>query len=283
MQAFRQTKPRLREAPARRRDSGFTLLELVAVIGIIAIMSVVVVGGFNSILRAISGDTADSGLKRILNAARQQACVDGQDVYVWVTGMNSYAVVRKAGTVTGRNTGSRDFEWGTDKSLSNLGDGRALWLFDAYADLGNVGLSFSFDDDFEENDVRAVFDQYKGLLVFDMEDGTMANVIVPPTFANASDAWVFGVEKSEAGSSFKVGSDYGWVVLPEQYLPKGYVFDGSFDADGSFKKGYDRKVRFDPTGVPDAETDFPVKEVSTGGLITVTVKKTGEVTTTKSE
>ena len=37
--------------------SGFTLLELVAVIGIIAIMAIVVVGGFNGIVRAISRDT----------------------------------------------------------------------------------------------------------------------------------------------------------------------------------------------------------------------------------
>ena len=267
--------------PAAR--SGFTLLELVAVIGIIAIMAIVVVGGFNGIVRAISGDTGVSALTRSLNLARQQACIDGKPVYVWVTGLDSYVLVRKSGTISDRNTDSRSFEWGTKgKSLDNLGNGKALWLFDEYADLASAGMNIPFDDSYDEDAVRYVFDQYKGILVFDMTEGAMANVIVPPMYATGADAWVFGVNRDDAGSNFKKGSDYGWLVLPVQYLPKGYVFDGSFDdGTGAFKRDYDKKVCFEPSGSPDKETEFPILETATGKTGYVKVSGNGKITVQK--
>ena len=256
----------------RAARSGFTLLELVAVIGIIAIMAVVVVGGFNGIVRAISRDTGASAIRRALNLARQQACVDGEDVYVWVTGLDSYVIVRRAGTISDRNSNSRSFEWGNDKSLDNLGNGKALWIFDEYADLASAGINISFDDSYDEESVRYVFDQYTGILVFDMTDEAMANVIVPPMFAPEADAWVFGVNSGDAGSAFKVGSDYGWLVLPVQYLPKGYVFDGTFNSEGAFDKSKKIFAHFLPTGSleTDGSTDsFTILETSTGNTVTV--------------
>ena len=254
--------------------SGFTLLELVAVIGIIAIMAIVVVGGFNGIVRAISRDTGSSAIRRALNLARQQACVDGEDVYVWVTGLDTYVLVRKAGTISDRRASddaASSFEWGNGKSLSNLGYGKALWIFDAYADLAPAGINLSFDDSYDEDAVRFVFDQYKGLLVFDMKDQAMANVIVPPRFNPGADAWFFGVDSSEAGSAFKAGSDYGWLVLPVQYLPKGYVFNDVVGNDGSFDRNKKIFARFLPTGAlsTDSADSFTVLETSTGNTVTI--------------
>jgi prepilin-type N-terminal cleavage/methylation domain-containing protein len=276
------TSPRRRDAPpaaARRRAAaGFTLLELVAVIGIIAVMSLVVVGGFNGIIRALSADTGTAALVRALNLARQQACVDGETVYVWITGMDSFSIVRRAGTIAERTNDAQDFVW-AGGSLHDPSDGRAVWVFDSYADLSNAGIDFSFDETYDEDAVRAVFDQYTGMLAFDMDSGTMANVIVPPTYNKEADAWVFGVDKSAAGTDgFKAGHDYGWLVIPEQFLPKGYVFADSFDSSGAWKKDYDKKVCFDPTGVPDGEITFPVLETATGKTGYVKVTGKGKIT-----
>ena len=266
MKANRHAIPR--RSAAR---SGFTLLELVAVIGIIAIMAIVVVGGFNGIVRAISRDTGSAAIRRALNLARQQACVDGEDVYVWVTGLDTYVLVRKAGTISKTSSNARSFTWGNGKSLANLGNGKALWIFDTYADLAPAGINISFDDTYDEDAVRFVFDQYKGILVFDMTEQAMANVIVPPMFEPAADAWVFGVDRSEAGSAFKEGSNYGWLVLPVQYLPKGYVFDGTFNSEGAFDKTKKIFARFLPTGAlgPGSTDSFKVLETSTGNIVTI--------------
>ncbi len=265
-------KPHLHAIPRRSAArSGFTLLELVAVIGIIAIMAIVVVSGFNGIVRAISRDTGSAAIRRALNLARQQACVDGEDVYVWVTGLDTYVLVRKAGTISDTSPNARSFTWGNGKSLDNLGNGKALWIFDAYADLAPAGINISFDDSYDEDAVRFVFDQYKGILVFDMTEQAMANVIVPPMFEPGADAWVFGVDSSEAGSAFKRGSNYGWLVLPVQYLPKGYVFDGTFNSEGAFDKTKKIFARFLPTGAlgPGSTDSFTVLETSTGNTVTI--------------
>lgn len=272
---------RFRSVRPRGSCSGFTLLELIAVIGIIAIMSLVVLGGFNGIGRALARESGESTLRRALNLARQQACVDGQDVYVWVTGVNSFAVVRKAGTVTDRKTSaSLSFDYaGGKKSISDLGNGNALWVYDAYADLGAAGLGISFDDEtWDDVSVHAVLDNYKGLLIFDMEDGTMANVVVAPMFNTAADAWVFGVNKDEAGSSFSEGHDYGWLVMPQQSLPKGYVFEGSYKEDGSWKTGYKKNVRFLADGTVDGGgTTFEILETATGTTRRVEVSGEGKI------
>ena len=52
-------------------------------------MSVIVVSGYSGITRSLSAQAGTDALKRTLLLARQQACVDGVDTYVWVTGVDS--------------------------------------------------------------------------------------------------------------------------------------------------------------------------------------------------
>ena len=99
----------------------------------------------------------------------------------------------------------------------------------------------------------------------------MANVIVPPMYEPGADALVFGVDKDEGNGYFKVGNDYGWLVLPVQYLPKGYVFDGSFDAEGAFKRDFKKFAHFLPTGALDTDStdEFVILETATGNTVSV--------------
>ena len=87
------------------RRSGFTILELIAVIGIIAVIGTAVIGGFSGMMKGVARRSAIDSVRRALNLARQEACVDGNDTYLYPVDVNRYAIVRKAGTISkGRQT-----------------------------------------------------------------------------------------------------------------------------------------------------------------------------------
>ena len=274
MEDTRHTGPSARRAARTRGRAGFTLLELVAVIGIIALMSVVVVGGFNGILRAIADTSGADAMRRALMLARQQACVDGEDTYVWVTGMNTFAVVRKAGTVSAVSSGSRNPSYlqvgGRETSVA------AKYIEDEYADLASAEQGFVIDANTLATDINAIVKNYKGIRVFDMSTAKMADITVPPWFDGKKDAWVFGIAKDAGG--FAVGADYGWLIYPEQTLPAGYVFADSYDSNGAFKENYDTKVHFLADGTVDSPAAFPVYEVSVKKTRRVQVSGDGKVT-----
>lgn len=274
MEDIRTTGPSARRATTRRGRSGFTLLELVAVIGIIALMSVVVVGGFSGILRAIADTSGSDAMRRALMLARQQACVDGEDTYVWVTGMNTFAVVRKAGTVSAVSSGNRTPAYlqvgGREKTVA------AKYIEDEYADLASAEQGFVIDADTTATDIDDIVKKYKGIKVFDMSTAKMADITVPPWFDGTKDAWVFGIAKDAGG--FAVGADYGWLIYPEQTLPAGYVFADSYDSNGAFKENYDTKVHFLADGSVDSPAAFPVYEVSVKKTRRVQVSGDGQIT-----
>ena len=271
--------------PVSLGRSGFTLLELVAVIGIIALMSVLVVAGFSGIMKAVSATSGTDALRRALNLARQQACVDGEDTYVWVTDVNKFAVVRRAGRITGGGTGDRKPAYlqvgGREKTV------RAKYVEDEFADLSSAEQKFVMDDSTTASNVNEVVKNYSGIKVFDMDNATMADIVVPPWFDGGRDAWVFGVPTDASGfdpppQGKTFGSEYGWLIYPEQTLPSGYVFKGSYalsgDNAGDFDKGYDRKIHFFADGTVESGVDFELYEVSAKKTHKVKVSGSGKIT-----
>ena len=121
-------------------------------------------------------------------------------------------------------------------------------------------------------------DNYKGIKVFDMSTAQMADVTVPPWFDDKKDVWVFGIASGSSG--FAKGADYGWLVYPEQTLPAGYVFAGSYNSDGNFTwtGSKARKVHFLADGTVEDAVDFPVYEVSAKKTRNVSVDGNGKVT-----
>ena len=261
-----ESKTLPRPVPVRAFRAGFTMLELVAVIGVIAIMSAIVVGGYGGILKALARENGFDTLRRGVNLARQQACVDGQVTWIWVTGINSFVLVLKGGKISdvGANSqGSRDWYYGTkgDRKLENAGNGKARWVYDRFADLTEYQISVP---DISASDVKAMFDGMKGSLVFDMSKGTIANMIVPPQYDGDLDAWVFGVDKTLLGNDdFAPGAEYGWVTLPEQSLPKGYAFAESYTDDGKYDADKAPRVKFLPDGTTSGG-EFIIFETDTG-------------------
>ncbi len=286
----------IRPRPARRDRAGFTLLELVAVIGIIALMAAIVVAGYSGIMKAVSATSGTDAMRRALNLARQQACVDGEDTYVWVTDVNKFAVVRKAGTISDAFTGTRDFKQRAGAQTVGVSvsqkkkNGKNIsirWIEDDFADLASAGQSFSLDPLGEgedttdaETQLEDLIQNYSGIQVFDMKTAKMADVEIPPWFEQEDDAWVFGIDSSKSG--FAKGSDYGWLIYPEQTLPGGYVFKGSYstsaDKAGDFDESYDKKIHFLSDGSVAGAVTFELYEVAAKKTHQVIVDGSGKVT-----
>ncbi len=220
-----------------RRRSGFTLLELIAVMGIMVALSLVVVSGYASIMRTLSEMAGVNALRKAAMLCRQHACIDGRDTYFFITGFDTYVLCRKAGIINERNTSTRSgIELPPYISDGQIND--AIWLLDKYSDLGASSESFSTMTKLEYEEYA---EGYKGLLLFDLTESKTAFVNYAPWFDYRTDTWILGLsKKNAAGEStegFAVGSQYGWTVYPEQKLPKGYAFvkgKDNFIEEGSF-------------------------------------------------
>jgi len=265
----------------RAGRQGFTLLELVAVIGIIAIMGMIVMSGFNTIARALSQKSGADDLRRSLNLARQVACVDGKPTVLWLTGVDRYVVAREAGTVSRKKTsGTQSFDWagGTIDDLRPDGNQNVWWIFDDYADLKDSSIDYKFDDTWDADSVKATILGYKDIAVFDMDANVLAKVVVPPMFDKATESWFFGVSGKDIPSgAFAPGHDYGWLLYPEQSLPKGFAFKNTWDESGGFDEGKRLFVRFRPDGSAEQTATFVVHEFATEKDITVSVTDEGRV------
>ena len=248
MHDFRHAKteaPRHRRPSVggRRRERGFTLIELLAVIGVIAVISVMAVGGYTGILRALSETSAGDAVSRAVQLARQQACVDGTDLWIWPTDVNKFVIVRKIGTVLETDTGSRTPSYYT-QPVNNV-----LWVLDPYADMEDSGSALTTDSGLSSEEKKAIAEDFvkgfSGLYLFDFDDESLSYYQWPPWYSEEDCAWVFGIPSkppyTSNGAYFEAGHEYGVVVQTEQSLPKGYFFEGSDDANGDFKSAWARQ------------------------------------------
>ncbi len=258
-----------------RRRTGFTLLELIAVMGIIVALSLVVVSGYASIMRTMSEMAGVNALRKAAMLCRQHACIDGRDTYFFITGFDKYVLCRKAGTITARNTNSRS---GDDRpSYMPPGQYKALWLMDKYSDLGASTESFSGMDSTGQMSAEqlAEFDAtYAGTRLFDLTDGKTASVKYPPWFDYRTDTWIMGLPE-DTSPGFNLNSQYGWTVYPEQKLPKGYSFVQGADhfiEEGSFY--------FKPDGTAHSDDNLltiSVQELGTKKISTIKIDGNGKV------
>ena len=265
--------------------AGFTLLELIAVMGIIVALSLVVAGSYSGMLRAISAQAGVNAIRKIVTLSRQHACVDGSRTYFWVTGLNTYVLCRKAGTVSARSTGARSGADLPPYLASSGGSYTALWIVDRYSDLGSSSESFdSSVSNTGNSDLGATMktNGYNGALLFDLDKGLMARIQYPPWYDTRDDKWIMGVNSSTSG--FDVGDIYGWALYPERQLPKGYVFDvaaSDLDSNEKMKEGKRLSFYFEPDGSAGSEGNtmkVTVIELKSGNKSSVEVSTGGKIT-----
>ena len=231
------------------RRAGFTLIELIAVMGIIVALALLVVGGYSGMSRAIAAGQASRQVADTLLLARQTACVNGVRVYLYIISEDEYVLCRKMGTSSG-NGGKASYQQGKDHNFKK----DAYVFFDYYTDLG----SFVNDVDREsenyaqENNSSAFVntDFASDMLIFDLSAKNEAKYGTLRGVESNKDGvgWCLYYQPSsgEAASSyFKDGSDYGIALYPIRSLPKGFVF---LDEEiGDF-------LYFEPTGTAKGTT-----------------------------
>lgn len=256
------------------KRSGFTILELIAVIGIIALIGTAVIGGFSGMMKSVSRRSAADSVRRALNLARQEACVDGNDTFLYPVDVNRYAIVRKAGTITGVGTGSRKVKFEGVKEFQTSIDG-GKWILDEFADLSGTTETFVVDQNLDEQELINKFKDYGGSLVFDMKDGVYTTVAFSPFRDKDNDVWVFGIHGT---TSFAKGHDYGWVTHPIQSLPEGYVFKGSYrTSDGTYKSDHGICVHFLPDGTVAEAVTLVLERPEDNTEIQISISDLGKI------
>ena len=126
-----------------KRSSGFTLIELMVVIGIMILIASIVVTGSFGMSRASGYMAAESVVYNTLQAARQKACTDGKRVLVAFvkikadadTAIDDYSLVtvEAAGTIDKDEEVHTTFFYDRTSALANYQDTRsedAIWNLD---------------------------------------------------------------------------------------------------------------------------------------------------------
>ena len=236
MKAVKQKKH-----PARSL-AGFTLLELITVMGIIVAMTAVVVGSYSAIARSMAELAGRDTLRRAATLCRQHACIDGKDTYFFITGVDRFVLARRAGVLT-TAPGTLSSLSAAERPPYDDSPSSAYWIQDKYTDLGAASISGSLIGFGSTTNPDNFSDMSSDLMVFNFTKGTFATVKYPPWYDVNKDAWVMGVNKRDSSDTFskpetfRAGDQYGWVIYPEQRLPKGYAFvkgANNFIESGSF-------------------------------------------------
>ncbi len=232
-----------------RRRQGFTLIELIAVMGVILAISMIVVGSYIGITRAMAARAGISHLANAVRLTRQHACMDGQRTYLYVLDETRYVICRRAGVVTARG---------------GAGAG-GTWTFqDAYGDLS------SFVNTLNENQ--------RGLRIFDMSltagHPPFARV-VSVVWNEVQRVWIVTFERDPEfppppGSIFQAGHVYGIELYTVRELPKGHRF-----REGS-TRGY---LYFEPTGASGGTLQkIELIETITPNLVQWVEVRNGQIT-----
>ena len=235
---------KLRTANSPR--AAFTLIELIAVMGIIVALALLVVGGYGGMSRAIASGQASRQVADTLLLARQTACVNGVRVYVYVLSEDEYVLCRKMGTSSGYG-GAASYQRGQDPYFKK----DAYVFFDYYTDLASFVNEVDRESENESHDNTqsgyADKDLSSNIHIFDLSARSEARYARLRGVDTNRDGvgWCIYFQPMTGGSAssyFTADSDYGISLYPIRSLPKGFVFLD--DEIGGF-------LYFEPTGKAD--------------------------------
>ncbi|MBR4617150.1 MAG: type II secretion system protein [Kiritimatiellae bacterium] len=251
-----------------RRRSAFTLIELIAVMGIIVALALLVVGGYSGISRAIAAGQGSRQVADTLLLARQTACVNGVRVYFYILSEQEYLLCRRMGICSMDSKVADD----TKHPYGNKGVfyKKGVRSFnDFYTDLGSfvneadrVAQS-EVDDDAKKT--MASGDYLFELPAEKNNSGLKYGRLLGVT--NSVPGWIVFYEPDpDHAPDFKEGAVYGLALFPIRVLPKGFAFPE--DDVGKY-------LYFEPTGSAKGLDEINIVESASGNK-QPPVKITGE-------
>lgn len=220
---------------------GFSLIELLVVVGIMGLLGTVSMGAYRSVVRGMEERGAMQNASQFLHAAFQRAMIDRQPtaVYMWNETIRS-STADDNEIVVGKAVAVRRYG-----RISGV-DGR--YLYDEFADLNQTYPTNSASsaksstmylyklDDLSEGLKRCrVYDSvHRGdvqeLYLLDPTDGSDEDVRNLPKPSDGGRLALYGFEIVDGGVSWSVGDAYGF-EFENLELPKNFIFGSSYSSD----------------------------------------------------
>lgn len=267
---------------AKRVRWGFSLLELLAVMSIMAMLSTLAVTSYFSAIRSMAARGAKKQFLNTLVLARQRACIDGARVSVMIFNeIGSY-----------ESDGATVKEWAPSyvvcKELGRVSFVSGNYLFDEFSDLKQL---FGTAPDGESSDIGRV----GGIRLYNLTSGfwTLVKPYVSLRSVGGANsrllysggthnfmAYAFekqtGTGSQSSGSgAWQVGDAYGIEVAPVQFLPKGFSFEQLANNESAI-----HYVTFEPDGSAKQGKTFTIRgsKAAGGGSFRFSVSKDGSIT-----
>ena len=262
----------------KRFADGFSLLELLAVISIMAMLSTLAVTSYFSAVRGMASRSAQRNFQSMLVFARQRACIEGARV--------SLMVFNEVGLYDADGKTVKDWipSYVVCKEIGRLSLVSGTRLFDEFSDLDKM---FSVKQGNDDNE----YSESDGVRLYNLTAGqwTMVYPYVEEAVPGGSDAkllysnvskkikaYAFTTtgKRSSGNKEWRAGDAYGVEVTPVQKLPRGFTFSGLSENDSAVQY-----VTFLPDGRAQEAKTFTINgnQAAGGGIYSFRVTKEGKI------
>lgn len=265
---------------------GFSLVELLAVMAVVAMLSTMAVTSYFSAVRGMASRTARDNFYNALMMARQRACIDGCRVSLVI--FNEAAAFDPSGTTIKDLAAS----FVVCRELGRFSYVSGNFLFDEFSDLNALFRIKTAADALDSSGAGSV-------KLYNLTQGAWAlvgpyvewrtvgsSVDLPYSGGNFSiKAYALerltgsGTSSTGGGPTWNAGDSYGIEISPTKALPKGFVFHELNNTLTLDSLRDVRSVTFEPDGTAIQNATFTVRSQDPNAKgTTFTISLQGDIT-----